>query len=101
MPLGLINFNTREMRKVSRYNFEDFPVDQTTEFPKRVRCVTLYDREGYVLGLRSKRFDKDMTLFINPRQEDGARKKGYVGYYEDKKDESIVVLRPGEYFEVE
>ena len=101
MPLRLIYFNNKEMRKVSScYTFEDFPVDEETTFPMRVRSVSLYNAEGYVIGLRSVPFDKDMKLIVNPRRNNEARKNGYVGYYEDKKDETIVVLMPGEYFEV-
>ena len=89
------------MRKVSRFTFNDFPVEQKTKFPNRVRTVSLFNSEGYVIGIRALPHGKDMELLVNPTFNSHDLKQGYIGYYENKKDQTIVVLMPGEYFEVE
>ena len=87
---------------MDRFHYEDFPSDEVTEFPRRVKHVEVFDAEGNYLSGRSARIDKDdMKLSVYTKPYIEKHRKGYVGWFETHEEDSVVVLHPGEYFEVE
>ena len=83
---------------MDKFYFDDFPAEKKTKFSKRVNCVSLFNSNGTLINLHS---GKAMSLTVYPVYENGLRTRGYVGYFEDDKNDAIVVVMPGEYFTVE
>ena len=83
---------------MNKYFFHDFPAEEMTEFPGRVKSVSLHDPNGNLIDLRSAPDGKKMKLTVNPTTRGN---RSYIGWFSNLKNESVVVFKPGEYFVVE
>ena len=86
---------------MDRFFFNDFPAEKKTKFNRRVKSVSVFDANGNFINLHSASTGNTMKLTVYPVYENGLRKKGYAGYFEQDTDDAIVVIMPGESFTVE